>query len=101
MKFGRTTVFDSTALSSDYRKKLHDIALSHNYKTALIILQTSFQTCFNRDAERVWPAPVGKEVLKMQFTQFEETLRNTPKEVFDLVVTLPSDEVNKVQVRVS
>ena len=100
LKLRRTTIFDSTALNFEVRQKLREIAHAHNFMTLLLVLQTPFQTCLQRDSQRLWPAPVGKAVLTEQFGQFEETLRNVYQEGFEQIVVLDSNEVNRVQVRV-
>ena len=100
LKLGRTTVFDSTALTAEFRQKLREIAAVHAFKALLIVLQTPLQICQQRDTARLWPAPVGKEVLSKQYALFQESMQNVEQEGFDLVVVLDSNEVNKVQLRV-
>ncbi len=100
LKLGRTTVFDSTALTTEFRRKLLDIATAHAFKTLLVVMQTPLQTCQQRDTARLWPSPVGKDVLANQYALFQESLQNVEQEGFDLVAVLDSSEVNKVQLRV-
>ena len=100
LKLGRTTVFDSTALTTEFRRKLQEIATTHAFRTLLVVLQTPLQTCQQRDTARLWPAPVGKAVLENQCTLFQEALQNMEQEGFDLIAVLDSNEVNKVQLRV-
>ena len=100
LKLGRTTVVDSTALTSDSRQKLRVIAEQHNFLTLLLVLNTPRQTCYSRDNARIWPTPVGRQVLNQQFELFDETLRQIKQEGFDAVVVLENLEINKVSVRV-
>jgi protein phosphatase len=100
LKLGRTTVFDSTALSFHARQKLREIAHAHDFMTLLLVLNTSKEMCMQRDGTRIWPTPVGKDVLNNQFHQFQDSLATITQEGDDGVAIISNEEVNKLHVRV-
>jgi protein phosphatase len=68
--------------------------------TLLLVLNTPKDMCMQRDGTRIWPTPVGKEVLNNQFHQFQDTLASITQEGDDGVVVITNEEVNKLHVRV-
>ncbi len=83
---GRFTIVDSTALQADTRHKLLEIAQRHSYNTCLLIFNTSFTTCIQRDYERT--RKVGEEVIHYHEGLLRQVLVDVPHENWQQVRVL-------------
>ncbi len=101
MKFGRTTVADSTALNDYVRKNLLEIAQKHDFQTLLLIFDTPRKLCIEHDAARKEPRPVGPAVIGMQYEKYVETLQAAPHEGFDQIITLRHTDLPRLKVEVT
>ena len=75
---GRFTIVDSTALQADTRHKLLEIAQHHHYNACLLVFNTSFATCVQRDHTRI--RKVGEEVIRYHDGLLHQVLSDAPHE---------------------
>jgi len=99
MALGCTTIIDSTALQEFARQSLLHLAHYYSYPTLLLVFDVSEEVCAARDAARIDPPPVGREVVALQFELFRELLAKVTNEGFGTVIVLKSEQINQVRVQ--
>ncbi|GAC1394361.1 MAG: hypothetical protein NVS4B11_11030 [Ktedonobacteraceae bacterium] len=82
----RFTIVDSTALQTDTRHRLLELAQRHRYHTCLLVFDTSPMTCIQRDRTRT--RIVGEEVILYHEGMLRQTLRDIPNEGWHQVYIL-------------
>ncbi|MBV9689045.1 MAG: AAA family ATPase [Ktedonobacteraceae bacterium] len=87
----RFTIADSTALQSQARLKLLELARRNHYSSLLLIFNISAPTCLQRDLER--RRSVGEKVIARHTQLLQQTLLAAPNEGWNQVYTL--DEQNE------
>lgn len=100
LRFGRTTIVDSTALDRKTRKRLLEIARKYDFGTLMLLFDTPIEQCIARDATRINPPPVGPAVIKRQFRQFEHVRQNAYREGFDQLLLLSEAESTQLKVEI-
>jgi protein phosphatase len=100
LKFGRTTVVDSTALTTGVRRRLLNLARKYDFEILLLLFNIPESLCVERDAARIDPAPVGPKVVAIQYRRFREVQRNAHKEGFNQIIELHQRDMNNIQVSV-
>ena len=88
---GRLTVIDATNLRTDARRPLRALALEHQFILVAIVFDLPEEVCLARDRARP-DRNVGKDVLGAQRLLLERTLRNLPRQGFDLTYILRTPE---------
>jgi len=78
MRLRRFTIVDSTALQAPTRQKLLAQARQHQYRTCLLVFNTSAALCIQRDGAR--NRIVGEEVIAYQENLLRQTLQAIPHE---------------------
>ena len=98
MKLGRPVVIDSTALAEFSRHNYLSLARDYRYHTLLLVLNVPEEICAARDAARIDPRPVGREVVALQYSQFREVFRHATHEGFDSIIVLEMEQIDRVTV---
>ena len=83
---GRFTIVDSTALQTDTRHRLLEIAQRHSYNACLLIFNTSSATCIQRDSTRI--RKVGEEVIRYHEGLLHQVSLDVPHEQWQQVRVL-------------
>ena len=94
----RLCVVDSTALTSQARKELLDLAKKYQVPTTLLLFHVPLETCVERDQHR--ERSVGRVVVERQFKAFEEAQAAIAQEGFTQVVGISNEELEKVQIEI-
>jgi len=94
----RLCVVDSTALTSQARKDLLDLAKKCQTPTTLILFDVPLETCVERDEKR--ERSVGREIVERQYEAFEQAKQTIRQEGFDQVVELTDGDLEKVRIEV-
>jgi protein phosphatase len=100
LKFGRTTVVDSTALTPKVRKKLLNIANKYDFGVLLLLFDVPEKLCRERDAARTDPGPVGAKVVNLQYNLYQQVVQNAHKEGFNQIIMLKSYETASVEIEI-
>ncbi|MFZ0961917.1 MAG: AAA family ATPase [Terriglobia bacterium] len=98
LTLNRLCVIDSTALTSQARKELLDLARKHHVPATLVLFSAPFETCVERDEKR--ERSVGRAIVEHQYQVFEQTKLTIPQEGFDQVVELQDGDLEKVQIEI-
>ena len=93
----RTTVADSTALTSSARKQLLTIAQECGAPAVLLIFNASRELCLRRNEQRDRKVP--GDVVDNHLNRLNQTLDTAHSNGFDAVVVLQDDQVDGVTVR--
>lgn len=88
MFLNRLTIADSTALQSDARQRLLDLAERHHYFTCLILFNMSLETCIKYDQHQSRGRIVGEQVIKYHRELLQQALQDIPHEGWRMVYTL-------------
>ncbi|GAB3422637.1 polynucleotide kinase-phosphatase [Flindersiella endophytica] len=88
---GRLTVVDATSVSPNDRKKLVDLARSHDVLPVTIVLDVPVQVCIDRNESRP-DRDFGKQVVLRQHAMLRRSAKRLAKEGFRRVHTLRSVE---------
>ena len=94
----RLCVVDSTALTTQARKELLDLAKKFHVPTTLMLFNTPLKTCIERDEKR--ERSVGKPIVERQYRAFEQTKATIGQEGFDQVVEFQDDDLEKIQIEI-
>lgn len=86
---GKTVIADATHLTINSRKKLLSNLSAKGFKTIVIIMDTPFETCFKRNAQRVGITRVPDKVMYAMKNRFK--LPNTYIEHFDKVIMIKGE----------
>ncbi len=92
MFLGRFTVADSTALHTDARRKLREMARMQGYLACLLIFNVSLATCLERDQRR--ERMVGQDVVVYHARLLHQTLLDAPQEGWDQIHTLGETDMD-------
>jgi protein phosphatase len=94
----RLCVVDSTALTSQARKELLDLAKKFQVPTTLMLFQVPLETCIERDAKR--ERSVGRAIVERQYQAFEQSKEAIRQEGFDQVVEILEGDLEKVKIEI-
>jgi protein phosphatase len=94
----RLCVVDSTALTSQARKDLLDMAKKCQVPAILLLFNVPLQTCVERNEKR--ERSVGRAIIEHQYETFEQAKGTIRQEGFDQVVELQDSDLEKVQVEI-
>jgi predicted kinase len=86
MRIGRPTLADGVNLHMDLRPRLLALARAHAYPSALVVFDTSLETCLARNASRARRMP--DEQIRAQRQALDEALSGLADEGWDEVVVL-------------
>ncbi len=89
---GRFTIADSTALQSDARRGLQELARRYGYLACLLIFNVSIETCLKHDWGR--ERMVGGQVIAYHAGQLQQVLLAAPTEEWDQVHVLTEAEMD-------
>jgi protein phosphatase len=98
LTLNRLCVVDSTALTSQARKDLLDLARKCQVPTTLLLFSVPLETCAERDEKR--QRSVGRAIVERQYEAFDQAKGTIRQEGFDQVVELQDADLEKVQVEV-
>ncbi len=98
LTLNRLCVVDSTALTTQARKDLLNLAKKCQVPTALILFDVPLVTCVERDAKR--ERSVGQSIVERQFQSFEASRDAIRHEGFDQVIEFHGDDAEKVQIEI-
>jgi len=98
LTLNRLCVIDSTALTTQARKELLDLARKHHVPATLMLFSAPLETCVERDEKR--ERSVGRAIVERQYQVFEQSRLTIPQEGFDQVVELQEGDFDKVQIEI-
>jgi protein phosphatase len=98
LTLNRLCVVDSTALTTQARKDLLNLARRCQVQTTLILFNVPLETCIERDEKR--ERSVGRAVVERQYQSFELSKDVFRQEGFDQVVELQSGDLEKIQIEI-
>ena len=94
----RLCVVDSTALTSQARKDLLELAKKYQVPTTLLLFHVPLETCVERDQKR--ERSVGRAVVERQYRAFEETKSTVGQEGFGQVLEIADEDLEKIQIEI-
>ncbi len=86
----RFTIADSTALQTDPRRRLLEIAQRYRYNACLLIFDVALETCLQRDGQR--KRKVGEQVLLYHMGLLKQALIEAPGEGWNQVAILKEQD---------
>ena len=95
---GRFTVADSTALKSEARRRLQEVAHRHGYLACLLIFNVSSATCLVRDQQR--ERKVGQSVIDYHAGLLQQTLLDSPNEGWHRLYVLDEKNMDNVRIEI-
>lgn len=99
MKYKKTVVADSTALSYETRKRLVKMGKDNGYDVVIIALNIPVDECIRRNSKR--ERVVSQRVIEKQYEAMERTLKYIDKEGFDQVILLQQKDVDDFKCTIS
>jgi protein phosphatase len=87
---GRFTIVDSTALQTDTRLKLLEIAQHYHYNACLLVFNTLATTCIQRDRTRT--RKVGEDVIRYHEALLHRVVKDAPQEGWQQIHILAEQE---------
>ena len=95
----RLCVVDSTAITSQLRRTLIDLARRHSVPCTAVVFDVPLETCVSRDQarERSQGRFVGRQVIERQYLAFTGARAAIRQEGFEQVIELADDEQGRVQ----
>jgi protein phosphatase len=94
MYLGRFTVADSTALHSEARRQLRELAQRYGYFTCLLLFDVPEEVCLRRDRQR--ERRVGDAVIAYHAGLLKQALVDAPQEGWHKVHVLHEEDMNAV-----
>lgn len=94
----RLCVVDSTALTSQARKDLLELARKHQVPVTLILMNAPLETCVQRDEKR--ERPVGRAVIERHYHAFEQARATIGQEGFTQVLEIADGDQEKAQIEI-
>ncbi|MGW2897163.1 polynucleotide kinase-phosphatase [Streptomyces sp. NPDC001212] len=96
---GRRTVVDATSVQQDARRRLIDLAKSHDVLPIAIVLDVPEEVCAERNAARTDRADMPRRVIRRHTRELRRSLRHLEREGFRKVHVLRGvDEVENASV---
>ncbi|MFF4757664.1 polynucleotide kinase-phosphatase [Streptomyces sp. NPDC001292] len=96
---GRRTVVDATSVQQDARRRLIDLAKSHDVLPIAIVLDVPEEVCVERNAARTDRADMPRGVIRRHTRELRRSLRHLEREGFRKVHVLRGvDEVENASV---
>ncbi|GED84191.1 polynucleotide kinase-phosphatase [Streptomyces sp. 6-11-2] len=96
---GRRTVVDATSVQQDARRRLIDLAKSHDVLPIAIVLDVPEEVCAERNAARTDRADMPRRVIRRHTRELRRALRHLEREGFRKVHVLRGvDEVESASV---
>jgi predicted kinase/diadenosine tetraphosphatase ApaH/serine/threonine PP2A family protein phosphatase len=96
LRFGRTTVVDSTALDRRFRRDMLKLAAEHGSRTLLILFDTAKELSLKRDRER--KHSVGEEVIERQHSKLLKSIEEIKYEPWDAVTILHAPDADNTSI---
>ncbi len=96
LRNGRLAVADSTAVATDARRELRQLGRRAGVPVVLIVFDISEAAAVKRNEAR--ERRVGRPVIRRQWQQLQEALREIAREAYDEVVVLSEDDLARVTV---
>ncbi len=95
----RLCVVDSTAITSESRRSLLDLARRHSVPCTAIVFDVPLETCVARDQarERSYGRSVGRQVIERQYLAFAGAREAIRQEGFEQVIELTDENLGRVQ----
>jgi len=94
----RLCVVDSTALTTQARRNLLELARKHRVPCVALVFNVPLEKCLERDAKR--ERTVGRPVIERQYQLFEQAAAAIKQEGFDEVLELREEELEKVEIEI-
>jgi predicted kinase len=98
LSLNRLCVVDSTALSSQARQDLLELARKHQVPGVAFLFDVSLEKCLERDQGR--QRIVGRAVIERQYRLFEQARGSIRHEGFEQVVELRDEDLNQAKVEI-
>jgi protein phosphatase len=95
---GRFTVADSTALQSEARHRLRELARRHGYLACLLIFNVPATVCLQRNQKRT--RKVEEYVIPYHARLLQQTLLDGPNEGWDQIHVLEEGDVSDAKVEI-
>jgi protein phosphatase len=96
LRFGRTTVVDSTALDRRFRRDMLKLAAEHSSHTLLILFDTAKEMSLQRDRER--KHSVGEDVIERQHSKLSKTMGDIHNEPWEGITILSPEQAQSASV---
>ncbi len=96
---GRLTIADSTALQSNARQALIEIAKRYQYHSCLFVFNMSLQTCLAHDQHQTRGRTVGEKVISYHLQVLQQALLEIPQEGWNEVHIL-DEQHSDVNIRI-
>lgn len=94
----RLCVVDSTALTTQARRKLVELAKKHHVPTTLLLFDVPLETCIQRDEKR--ERSVGRAIVERHYQAFKLAQEAIPQEGFDQIVEIRDDDLEMIHIEV-
>ncbi|HTI14045.1 MAG TPA: AAA family ATPase [Dictyobacter sp.] len=88
---GHLTIADSTALKTEARQHLLQLAQRYQYQTCLIVFNRSLQICLQHDRQLTRGRSVGERVIRYHFDLLRQALQKIPQEGWQQVYVLDEE----------
>lgn len=98
LSINRLCVVDSTALTSQARRDLLELARKHQVPCVAILFDVPLEKCLERDQSR--ERSVGAAVIERQYQLFEQARAAIRQEGFDEIIELPDGALDKVDIEI-
>jgi len=94
----RLCVVDSTALTTQARRDLLDLARKYQVPSVALLFDIPLEKCFERDESR--ERKVGRAVIERQYEVFQQAKAAIRQEGFEQVLDLRDEDLDKVRIEV-
>jgi predicted kinase len=98
LSINRLCVVDSTAVTSQARRDLLELARKHQVPCVVILFDVPLERCLERDQSR--ERSVGAAVIERQYQLFEQARAAIRQEGFDEIIELPDGVLDKVDIEI-
>ena len=94
----RLCVVDSTALTTQARHKLVELAKRYQVPATMFLFDVPLETCIERDEKR--ERSVGRAVIERHYQAFKLAQETIPQEGYDQVLEIQNDDLETIQIEV-
>ena len=94
----RLCVVDSTALTSQARRDLLELARKYQVPCVALLFDVPLEACVDRDHKR--ERSVGRAVIERQYEAFELAKASLKQEGFDQVIELKDEDLDRVETEI-
>jgi len=98
LSLNRLCVVDSTALTSQARRELLDLARKYQVPCIALVFDIPLEKCLERDQAR--ERTVGRPVIERQYQAFEQARLSIRAEGFDQVIELRDEDLNRARIEI-